>query len=83
MKLRLLIKTPYQKKLDRMLFEAVGNGERRLQQLSCPNLDTVKQLIRNGATVDHFLFFDLVANIGFGDDDDLETSTALFSNAIG
>lgn len=57
MKLRLSTKTPYQKKLDRRLFEAVGNGDRHLQRYAIPNLTVVKQHIRNGATVDHFIFF--------------------------
>ena len=55
MKARLLVKTAYQKQLDRKLFEAVGNGDRMVKRFATPNLARVKRLLRNGATLDHFL----------------------------
>ena len=76
MKLRFGNKTPYQKKLDRQLFEAVGNGDRTREHYASPNLDKVKQLICNGATVDHFACFELP-------DEDGERYSIAYKNAIG
>ena len=73
--MRLGNKTPYQKKLDRQLFEAVGNGDRCLEHLAFPNLDTVKQLICNRATVDHFVCFSPPG-------DDGEIYSLAYKNAI-
>lgn len=58
MKIRFSEKSDYQKKLDRQLFEAVGNGDFRHGPLGYPHVNTVKQLILNGATVDHFVPID-------------------------
>ena len=50
-----MAKTDDQKKLDLKLFEAVGNGNRRLEKFGTPNLDRVIELVKLGATCDHFL----------------------------
>lgn len=78
MKSRFLVKTAYQKKLDRKLFEAVGNGDRELGEYARPDLNNVKQLIRNGATVDHFLLLTSSGTVQRA-----ETAALNYHNAIG
>lgn len=76
MKLRFASKTPHETNLDRLLFECVGNGKRYWEQFSQPDLLEVKQLIREGATIDHFLFTPALP------EDDGETTIERYNNCI-
>ena len=82
MKSRLVAKTAYQKKLDLKLFEAVGNGNRFVEKFGTPNLDRVKELVRLGATCDHFLQDNPASDAEMLDEYGIHMSSVGYKNAI-